>query len=116
MKSTYRVWSGCLAGRRISFGALAMASVLASPAVAGAWSGSAAMGAAGVAPPTHLAQFVCDTSGCGTGSGRAGPLGGYMGRPYYGKNAEERRALEERDRLRRERAERNGGSQNSRGR
>jgi len=115
MKFAYRSLDGRLAGACVGLGGLAMASIPASPAVAGTWRGNVAMEAAGVASPFRLAQFVCDTGGCGTGQGRTAPPGGYMGRPYYGKNAEERRALEERDRLRRERAERNGG-QNSRGR
>lgn len=106
--SAQELLSGWFAGSRMGLGVLAL--TLASPAVAGPWGGALGTQAPGAAPETHLAQFVCDTSGCGPGSGRAGPSGGYIGRPYYGRNAEERRALEERDRMRRERAERSGGS------
>lgn len=64
----------------------------------------------------QLAQLVCDANGCGPGSGRAGPPSANMGRPYLGRDADERQALQERDRQRRERAEGNARRQGEPGR
>lgn len=78
--------------------------------IAGAALGLASQPAA--AASVQLAQLVCDSSGCGAGAGRATPPQGPLPRPYYGgQNAEEKRALQERDRMRRERRERGEAGQ-----
>lgn len=106
---------------------LVQTSILAALAVAGgvtiasvqlavAATPAAAVMAAGADRVVQLAQLVCDANGCGPGSGRAGPPSANMGRPYMGRDADERRALQERDRQRRERAEGNARRQGEPGR
>lgn len=62
-----------------------------------------------------MAQLVCDARGCGPGSAQSPQSGQNIGRPYLGANAEEQRALAERDRQRKERAGQPGRGQNNGG-
>ncbi|MFC0283527.1 hypothetical protein ACFFJB_07915 [Camelimonas abortus] len=61
-----------------------------------------------IRPAARPAQFVCDSAGCGLRQGAAAPAREYLGRPYIAGTPAEREALAERDRLRRERARREG--------
>lgn len=99
--------AGAISGRTLAGGVVV---AIALPAMANA--AMAAMPASlrlpAAFPTAQQAQFVCDATGCGAGAGRAAPSGNHMGRPYFSSNAAERRALEERDRLRRERGYKGG--------